>query len=418
MKGYQLSSLSAVGRGSRTAGHKWARRVRMICLLAIVMSSAHASAQTVRNITYIFDPNNSGQSIDQTPSNPVFDGDRLTCVLRGSAPEGCAFQGWVDNGQLLGAPNLTYVIPAVHEDHAIILQYYVAGANAPGPWTGGVIPFVFGSDVTAAHQAVALEEMRHWSFETGCKIAFVPWLGNATTPGQSIVKIVNQTSGGNVNDTDYVGKPPGVNPTTVAIGSWDQPNTVAHELGHVLGLRHAHQRPDRNSFIAVQWGNFTAAPTSVNPQYAVFRQADWMPGTFAVGEAYDVLSIMHYLPKENQFSAAVMVAKPGLANADIWNAPGYVPSIQFSDITHVRSAYGTNAESRYVDNTGTGGNQDGSISGPYRDINTAAVQNAARNDPGSRLWVAPGTYAYGATRISGPQKILPYPGGGPVRIVR
>ena len=149
-----------------------------------------------------------------------------------------------------------------------------------------------------------------------------------------------------------------------------------------------------------------------------------MPGTYTAGEPYDILSIMHY------GNGLQVFANANEPNASIFNSPYYQPTIQLSDITHIRNVYGTNVganglpngnsngESRFVDNTGTGGDQNGSISGPYRNLNTGAVFNAQRNDKGSRLWVAPGTYSYGATRITGPQKILPYPGGGPVRITR
>lgn len=59
---------------------------------------------------------------------------------------------------------------------------------------------------------------------------------------------------------------------------------LLHEIGHALGLKHEHQRVDRNQFVNV---DATGAP---NPgDYRMFRPPWYVP----VG-GYDCISIMHY----------------------------------------------------------------------------------------------------------------------------
>jgi hypothetical protein len=59
-------------------------------------------------------------------------------------------------------------------------------------------------------------------------------------------------------------------------GSWTPSNIMAHELGHVLGLRHEHTRPEAAT---------------------CFEDNNWRPLT-----AYDSASIMHY-PQCNRTSS-------------------------------------------------------------------------------------------------------------------
>ena len=56
-----------------------------------------------------------------------------------------------------------------------------------------------------------------------------------------------------------------------------------HELGHLIGLYHEHQRPDRDQFVKVIYSNL-----------APFIQKDYEKLDFETYGEYDFNSIMHY----------------------------------------------------------------------------------------------------------------------------
>lgn len=67
-------------------------------------------------------------------------------------------------------------------------------------------------------------------------------------------------------------------------------NIEVHELGHVLGLWHEHQRVDRDRYVRVNWNAVTDG--SQNAQYSIVPGA-LNPKDTATGP-YDFLSVMHY----------------------------------------------------------------------------------------------------------------------------
>ena len=72
---------------------------------------------------------------------------------------------------------------------------------------------------------------------------------------------------------------------TVSLGFGCDTSTAIHEMGHVLGFIHEHERPDRDDYIEVLWCN-------INPdwrdQYEKYYDLDITKGP------YDFDSIMHY----------------------------------------------------------------------------------------------------------------------------
>ncbi len=65
--------------------------------------------------------------------------------------------------------------------------------------------------------------------------------------------------------------------------------TALHEIGHVLGLVHEHNRPDRNYYVSILWENIDL--TGAN--FLNFVAWNWT-ATKTYSLPYDVGSIMHY----------------------------------------------------------------------------------------------------------------------------
>ena len=60
--------------------------------------------------------------------------------------------------------------------------------------------------------------------------------------------------------------------------------SMIHEIGHALGLLHEHTRPDRDSFVRINWDNITAEKS---------HNFDILDDSILLGD-YDYESIMHY----------------------------------------------------------------------------------------------------------------------------
>jgi len=69
--------------------------------------------------------------------------------------------------------------------------------------------------------------------------------------------------------------------------------TFIHEIGHAMGLYHEQSRPDRNSFVTVNWGNIQSGMAS---QFEIPAA-----GESAASGSYDYGSVMHY--SVNAFSS-------------------------------------------------------------------------------------------------------------------
>ena len=81
-----------------------------------------------------------------------------------------------------------------------------------------------------------------------------------------------------------VGKRSSVN--FIQIGDGCSVGDIMHELGHVIGLHHEHNRPDRDKHVRVNWNNIEPK------EYGAFCPI-WEDQGQALG-AYDFKSIMHY----------------------------------------------------------------------------------------------------------------------------
>jgi hypothetical protein len=155
-----------------------------------------------------------------------------------------------------------------------------AHSERPQPWPGGLIPYDI-SKLTAEQQSTALQAMQLW-MDTGASITFIP-----RTTEMEYVYFTGQTNAG--NNTSQVGFKKGLhNDVNITAFWWRQKEWMpAHELGHVLGFFHEHQRWDRDLCVTIHYENIKAGRA---------EDYDWIPKTnwIVSGLPYDYRSIMHY----------------------------------------------------------------------------------------------------------------------------
>jgi hypothetical protein len=150
----------------------------------------------------------------------------------------------------------------------------------PQPWPGGVIPYDI-SKLAPAQQTLAVRAMQRW-LDTGAKIKFIPRTNQA-----DYVNFTGRTDAG--NNTSHVGFKKGERADINITAFWWRENEwmPAHELGHVLGFFHEHQRWDRDRFLVVHYDH-------IKPGRA--HDYDWIARTnwLVTSLPYDYRSIMHY----------------------------------------------------------------------------------------------------------------------------
>lgn len=111
----------------------------------------------------------------------------------------------------------------------------------------------------------------------------------------------------------YVGMIGGVQDVSLQAGGCTYNGIVAHELMHALGFWHEQSRPDRDSYVQVNYNNIQA-----NMAYN-FDKYTW--STTGASTPYDIYSIMHY--ESTAFSAngqATIVPLPPYQNVNLVNA--------------------------------------------------------------------------------------------------
>jgi len=155
-----------------------------------------------------------------------------------------------------------------------------AHSEKPQPWPGGVIPYDI-SKLSLPQQALALRAMQRWQ-ETGAKIKFIP-----RTKEVEYVNFTGQTNAG--NNTSHIGYQQGKRSDINITAFWWRQNEwmPAHELGHVLGFFHEHQRWDRARFVTVHYENIKPGRAS---DYDWIAKTNWLVTSLP----YDYKSIMHY----------------------------------------------------------------------------------------------------------------------------
>lgn len=160
-------------------------------------------------------------------------------------------------------------------------------------WANGVIPYEIDAAITASTQASSLlaTAIDHWNAVAPLRLA------RRVAESDHLLFLAGlPMTGGNASGTARQGQVKLTMDYGWALTDGNQTviSALLHELGHVAGLGHEHQRPDRDHYVII-------ANNDANPQV----NSDY--GALPLGD-YDCSSLMHYRTVNTASDPAV---KPG-----------------------------------------------------------------------------------------------------------
>jgi parallel beta-helix repeat protein len=160
-------------------------------------------------------------------------------------------------------------------------NFYQGVASNSVPWPGGIVPYLFTTNVSPAEQVVYLGGMKEWALSAN--IQFVPYTGQS----KYVVLDLDYLQGTN---SYYAGAPPVMTVDNLSRAQ------VCHETGHLLGFQHEHVRTDRDNFIVVNFQNIVGgASTNGSGEGAGSPAGLYLIDSNSTANGpYDFESVMHY----------------------------------------------------------------------------------------------------------------------------
>ncbi len=156
--------------------------------------------------------------------------------------------------------DMRYPIAAVQVDNAF----------TGNRWPGGVVYYQFDNGVSTTNRTAWRNAAAAWS--SVASVSFVESTGSG-----NYVWVQNS----NINNS-YIGMIGGRQEMNIV--SWSSRYSIAHEIGHALGLIHEHSRSNRDGYVTIFYGNIQAGQQS---------NFDIESGSVSYGP-YDFDSVMHY----------------------------------------------------------------------------------------------------------------------------
>lgn len=221
----------------------------------------------------------------------------------------------------IGTPEYARAARAESERHpCTILEDPGRGATASNTWPDGIVPYAFNANVNTTNQNRARAAMDE--IEAIAPVRFIE------RTDQSSYIVFNDST---VNSS-FIGIQGG--PQTVNMVSWSVRFIIVHELMHALGIYHEQQRPDRDEYVSINFGNIQSGASG---NFTVRSNA----GT--VG-SYDFGSVMHYgqcffsvCSSCNASCRTITVLPP---NEDQQSQIGQRSQLSESDIATINALYG------------------------------------------------------------------------------
>jgi PKD repeat protein len=139
-------------------------------------------------------------------------------------------------------------------------------------WKSQVIPYIVDQSVPFLGRDSLQRVFQH--FQNVTNLCFIPWQGEA-----KYLTVTRNAFGSNYSFAEFTGQ-------SINMGDYYQ-SSITHEICHILGMAHEHQRYDRGNHIMVHLQN--VLPNFQN-QFNVIPIA----AGAVVSVTYDFASIMHY----------------------------------------------------------------------------------------------------------------------------
>jgi hypothetical protein len=147
-----------------------------------------------------------------------------------------------------------------------------------GQWKDGIIPYYLKGEFSAQDIQNISEAMGNWEKVCGVRFTKVSPRSSAYAITRVSAQVWESSIGENNSQCHMIF---GSNKSDV--------NVIEHELGHCLGLVHEHQRPDRDSYVIINWDNILS---DKEYNFDIMDNPLYIEQNFA----YDYNSIMHYAP--------------------------------------------------------------------------------------------------------------------------
>ncbi|HEY9422151.1 MAG TPA: M12 family metallopeptidase [Thermoanaerobaculia bacterium] len=164
---------------------------------------------------------------------------------------------------------------------AIELEKSTGRTSAKLLWANRTVPFVLDESLTGTQRIQIQDALNHWRNNTRLTFVDRTFVDNSR---QTDLVTFRKVDEGCSSAVGRIGRPQLVN-----LGTECSTGVIIHEIGHIVGLWHEHQRTDRDNSVIVKWENILSGRENNFQTYAALGQNG---GNF--GAALDFGSIMMY----------------------------------------------------------------------------------------------------------------------------
>jgi hypothetical protein len=164
------------------------------------------------------------------------------------------------------------------------IMIFATSCMNPGRWPNAKIPYML-VGFSEGEQATIIASMYLWEESTG--VNFKNVMFEKREEDTQVLYIIKGDDNSEISGISTCGYEEDKIHMSIIANVTQQ--VVVHEMGHVLGLTHEHQRPDRDGHIFINWGNIIS-DASIKAQFMTDAPKFYDYKKYK----YDFYSCMHY----------------------------------------------------------------------------------------------------------------------------